>query len=315
LKGGLSEAQAGCTIWKDISKETFERIVQFAYTGDYSIPKTEKRNTAIKPESVGRKVLTYQTSSSNLSGTQMWEKHEELSRTPPIQDPQEYKGEVIEEGDAEVVSDYYGSRRFGRSKKDKKKRDKAAMTGASSWRCETGPEEPPEELEESPVIRATGEKYPKPPSPRMLSADFSSLSFPLLAPRNNYNNDCEPAEQFEPDQSYSNVLLAHASLYIFGDYRLIDSLKALALYKLHKTLCVFQLDDENVEDIIDLARHAYSEEGEGLDGGIGGLRGLVCQYMATNAVLLSQNDGFMDLLEEGGQFVKDFFKFELQMIH
>jgi len=68
----------------------------------------------------------------------------------------------------------------------------------------------------------------------------------------------------------------------------------MALYKLHKTLCVFQLDDENVEDIVNLARYAYSEEGKGLEEGIGGLRGLVCQYMATNAVVLSHDDGFMD---------------------
>jgi hypothetical protein len=49
------------------------------------------------------------------------------------------------------------------------------------------------------------------------------------------------------------------------------------LFKLYKTLCVFQLDDENTEDIIALARYAYSEEGGGggLDEGIGGLRSLV----------------------------------------
>jgi hypothetical protein len=35
------------------------------------------------------------------------------------------------------------------------------------------------------------------------------------------------------------------------------------LFKLHKTLCVFQLDDGNAEDIIALARYAYSEEGGG----------------------------------------------------
>jgi hypothetical protein len=28
-------------------------------------------------------------------------------------------------------------------------------------------------------------------------------------------------------------------------------------------LCVFQLEDENAEDILDLARYAYSEEGRG----------------------------------------------------
>lgn len=88
---------------------------------------------------------------------------------------------------------------------------------------------------------------------------------------------CEPDEDFEESQSYSNVFLAHASLYVLGDYRLIDSLKALALYKLYKTLCIFQLHDENAEDIIDLVNYAYTEEGKGYEEGTGGLRDLICQ--------------------------------------
>ena len=41
-----SGAQVGNATWKDVSKETFERFVQFAYTGNYSIPATEKRSLA-----------------------------------------------------------------------------------------------------------------------------------------------------------------------------------------------------------------------------------------------------------------------------
>jgi hypothetical protein len=43
-------------------------------------------------------------------------------------------------------------------------------------------------------------------------------------------------------------------------------------------LCVFQLKDENAEDILDLARYAYSEEGGGgsFNREIGDLRSLVC---------------------------------------
>jgi len=137
----------------------------------------------------------------------------------------------------------------------------------------------------------------------------------LLAPRDSYVDTCEPAESFEADRSYSNVFRAHASLFILGDYWLIDSLKSLALYKLHKTLCTFQLNGENTKDITNLARHAYSEEGRGFEEGIGELRSLVCQYMAIHAVELSMDAAFMHLLGEGGQFVQDFFKFELQRIH
>jgi hypothetical protein len=61
-------------------------------------------------------------------------------------------------------------------------------------------------------------------------------------------------------------------------------------------LCVFQLEDENAEDILDLARYAYSEEGEGgsFDREIWDLRSLVCWYTAVNSFALSSNAGFMD---------------------
>jgi hypothetical protein len=86
-------------------------------------------------------------------------------------------------------------------------------------------------------------------------------------------------------------------------------LKALALFKLHKTLCAFQLDEENIGDITDLARYTYSKDG---NEGIEGLRGLVCQYMGIHAMELSKDLKFMDLLAEGGQIVKDFFKVGLR---
>lgn len=109
--------------------------------------------------------------------------------------------------------------------------------------------------------------------------------------------------------TYTEVFLSYTLLYTLEDFQFIDSLKDLALFKLHKTLYVFQLNDGNAEDIIALVRYVYSEEGGGgwLDEGIRGLRSFVCQYMATNAVVLSFIDGFMDLLGDGGQLVKDFF--------
>ena len=56
--------------------------------------------------------------------------------------------------------------------------------------------------------------------------------------------------------------------YVLGDFWLIDALKALAIYKLHKALCIFELDGKNVADIVDLVRYAYEEEGKGLEDGI-----------------------------------------------
>lgn len=147
----------------------------------------------------------------------------------------------------------------------------------------------------------------------MSKANFQSLAFDGGTPRDHYRGRCEPDTEFFPDQSYSKVFVGHASLYLLGHLWMIDSLQSLALYKLHKTLCAFQLATDSMDDVLDLIRCAYSEEGEvsGSNGDVEGLRNLVCKYLVMEASFLSSNDGFMEILGEGGQFVKDFFRFEV----
>jgi len=263
----MLEAQTGCVIWKHVGKGTFERFVQFAYTGDYSIP-----TPAVRKEAGG----------SWKTGT-----------IPP------------DDGFG------WGVLAPAKSKKSKKK-DKVVAVVKDAFHGDAAEPEPPEPHAEHSIASGYDvESW----SFGLPTADFQSLQYPLITLRNRYANTCEPSESFLTNRSYSNVFLAHASLYVLGDYQLIDSLKRLALYKLHKTLCKFQHNNENAQDIVDLAKYAYSEEGKGSGEGIGELRSLVCQYMAQNAVGLSVDDKFMGLLGEGGQFVKDFFKFELQRVH
>jgi len=124
MKGGLSEAQAGCAIWKDVSKETFEPFVQFAYTGDYSIPKTEKRNTAVKLERVESNSLTNRPSSSTSSRIRTWNKAEEVNEVLDIEESKVYEEEKAEE--ASFDSD--DGTIFCRGKKVKKKMGKIQLT-------------------------------------------------------------------------------------------------------------------------------------------------------------------------------------------
>lgn len=303
MKGDWAESQAGCTTWEDVSKETFERFAQFAYTGDYSIPKTEKRKrTAEKKKEAVTNISTLYAFNGIRRGDRaenIVEQYHGLMEptyedVPPV--PELIPGD---EPETEMSYDAWRSLAL---KNNKKKKGKTKVV------CEFALDYPSES-----VLFTKRDKYPGHRSP-VYSADFHSLSFPLLAPRNHYEKTCDPVEEFDRDQDYSNVFLSHASLYVLGDFRLIDSLKALALFKLHKTLCSFQLDEEHARDIVDLARYAYSEEGGGdaSDKEFGGLRGLVCHYMATNAVVLSRSEEFMEFLDNGGQFVKDFFKFEVQ---
>lgn len=207
-------------------------------------------------------------------------------------------------------------RNLERNKKEKKKKSKKtdvnSVGSGSAWSRPVADVAPAQLPESSLAFRAGRDKYPGPRSPTLFTTSFHSLQYPLLTPRNIHLHNCEPAGHFEPDRSYSDVFLAHASLYVLGDFWLSDTLKTLALHKLHQTLCIFQLDDKNIKDIIDLARYAYNEEGKGFEEGIGELRSLVCQYMVLNAVVVSIHADFKEFLAEGGEFVKDFVELVVQ---
>jgi len=321
-KGSSSEARNGSATWKDVTKETFERFSQFAYTGDYSIPQTRDRNAAVTPP--------YSPLSNGPNGRHRGGSVHESNGTSTIElndgsvpavDNEPRRESVFEKTDDE-------SKTLTKKQRKKKKSREAVKSSilepspetvqVESEPAGTQPAEPEiseVKLEEPQQASLAEEEESIDKPSHVLVTDFNSLEYPLIAPRNNYDGTCEPSTDFEKDHSYSNVFLSHASLYALGDIQLIESLKALALFKLHKTLCAFQLDDVNSRDIVDLARYSYSEDGKGVDKGIGGLRNLVCQYMAIHAVELSGDPNFMNLLAEGGQVVKDFFKFQLQRIH
>ncbi|KIM94605.1 hypothetical protein OIDMADRAFT_21354 [Oidiodendron maius Zn] len=292
-KGNLSEAQAGCTIWKEVSKETFERFVQFAYTGDYSIPDTREWDKVAEPQKGETDALVRRASVGTSKAVES----------------------KIEEEPAEAhdsLDELIRSRGLGKKAKKEKKKSKDIGASWGGWGTEPVPSS---WLGPTTIIQTSGERdpgTPSPPSLRLSATNFHSLQFPLLAPLNIHHHTCDPTRHFEPNRSYSNVFLSHASLYVLGDIWLIDALKALAIYKLHKALCIFELDGKNVADIVDLARYAYKKEGKGSEDGIGRLRSIVCQYVALHAAVLSLQAVFMDLIEEGGPFARDFVQFAVQ---
>ena len=137
----------------------------------------------------------------------------------------------------------------------------------------------------------------------------------------NYLNDGGPKglilQHFEPkpnsavNQNFTPVLLAHARLYCFAHLRLIASLKALTLDKLHKTLMDFKLYTKRVGDIIELARYAYSNPDlpdRSIDGTLDDLRKLVVEYIVCEIDTIGKCDEFVKYMEEGGEFVGDFWR-------
>jgi hypothetical protein len=333
-KGRSAEARAGSASLKDVTKDTFELFAQFAYTGDYSIPKTKKRNNVInsnKPGTIAPSPPNTPIETRRVNGfhgpdeaftTDLHDK----SGTGLDNEPRALPTPEKIDDDVEIIN----LASTNSSRKNKKKKGSRTVIKAllSEPELEPGPElaklqpvdsgfvEPASKDQAvEPILLPVREEAQDKVSHTTLTADFQSLSFPLSAPRDNYEGTCEPATHCDADQSYSNILIGHASIYVLGDSQLIEPLKELALYKLHKTLCAFQLDDKNIGDITDLARYAYSIKGREVDEQIVGLRGLVCQYIAIHAVELSLDINFMNLLAGGGQIVKDFFRLQLQRVN
>ncbi|CAO2657546.1 Nn.00g036720.m01.CDS01 [Neocucurbitaria sp. VM-36] len=118
-----------------------------------------------------------------------------------------------------------------------------------------------------------------------------------------------PKANSAPNQDFKPVFLAHARLYTFAEMRLIYPLKNLALHKLHKTLMDFQLYNQRVGDVVELARYAYDHgAGRSKDGTLDALRQLVVEYIACEVDTVGKHVEFMRLVEDGGEFVSDFWR-------
>jgi hypothetical protein len=145
---------------------------------------------------------------------------------------------------------------------------------------------------------------------RSLRRDFDEREYLTLGePTTIMRFDFLPKENSKPEQDFTPVFLAHARLYTFACMRLIDPLKHLALHKLHQTLLKFKLYDRRVGDVVELARYAYDHgQDRKPDGTIEDLRKLVVEYIACEVSIIGKHEAFAPLLQEGGEFVVDFWR-------
>jgi hypothetical protein len=128
------------------------------------------------------------------------------------------------------------------------------------------------------------------------------------APNAQISESFRPKPNSAADQDFTTVFLAHTRLYIFAEMRLIYPLRSLTLHKLHKSLIGFQLYNQRVGDVVKLARWAYEHGTDRSKGGaMNELRQLVVEYMACEVDIIGKHKDFKLLLEDGGEFVTDFW--------
>ena len=119
-----------------------------------------------------------------------------------------------------------------------------------------------------------------------------------LAPRRN-----------RKQESYAQVFLAHARIYVFADERDVQRLKLLALEHLHSVLYIADLRKKRVLDVVMLLRYVYAHTAVSTDQQPEPMRLLLTDYMAHAMHGLVDNKHFQALIIEiGGTLLEDFMK-------
>jgi hypothetical protein len=118
----------------------------------------------------------------------------------------------------------------------------------------------------------------------------------------------KPVRNKSSNEDYTPVFLGHARLYVLADKYGVDALKTLVLHKIHETLLKFTLYPNRIGDVIELVKFAYSDDKTmDIKGTPDKLRAMVVHYIVSEIDLITGAREFLELLEDGGPFVKDFW--------
>ena len=131
--------------------------------------------------------------------------------------------------------------------------------------------------------------------------DSSSRGYPVdtSMPRPRVNN--------APEEDYSKVFLGHARVYVFAEKYDIQSLKTLALRKLHKTLSELRLFPKRVGDITKLLEYVYANTPEAVEG-TEDIRAMLAHYVGCEMEMLMKDGEFKDLMLHNGDMLGDVLK-------
>jgi hypothetical protein len=136
---------------------------------------------------------------------------------------------------------------------------------------------------------------------------FESRTYTLIEPRSKFEKSCDPILRRGSTGNIHEILWLHASLCVLADKWAVDGLKRLSLVKPHKSLTLLELNVGAVPDIVGLVRYVYSDENSALDE----LRDLICHFVSVNATIMSEDVSFRELLEEGGAFALDSWRYAI----
>ncbi|KAH8639340.1 hypothetical protein IG631_07110 [Alternaria alternata] len=282
VNNGMGESQEGSVEYPDMNPHDFARFVEYAYRCDYTAPSWALDKRTVESNDTNGTAQGYEDAPSPTKAELQqvapsdWEMDAD-QESEPVPVPVELEPELTPVHEPVQNS---GSEGWGLSKAYKKK------------------------------LKTAEKKTKSAKKTYALRKSFDERSYLTPnEPKTAMLNSQMPESNTALEQDFTPVFLAHARLYTFACMRLIDPLKRLTLHKLHRTLHSFRLYNQRVGDVIELARYAYDHgENRKSDGTIEELRKLVVEYIACEVSTIGKHEAFMPLLQEGGEFVVDFWR-------
>lgn len=113
----------------------------------------------------------------------------------------------------------------------------------------------------------------------------------------------EPRTPASPSEDYTIDLLCHARLYVFSHRFECGNLATLALQKLRLTLSRYS-PDQGISSVIELARYTYCHTQDHEDV-CDKLRKLIIEYLVCHLEKITKEKEFSVLLQEGGALAHD----------
>ena len=101
-------------------------------------------------------------------------------------------------------------------------------------------------------------------------------------------------------------LVAQARVWVFADCYGITDLNDISLFKLHRELCDFPVDNRSVKKVIELVDYVYANTSDVEKVEELALRDLVIKYIICYADDLIRRTDFLELLRRGGHLASDF---------
>ncbi|OAP65638.1 hypothetical protein AYL99_01610 [Fonsecaea erecta] len=270
LNGDMIEAKEGFAVFEDTDEETFIRVIQFAYTGDY---------TVAEPDIV---LSESDIVVDNPTGPADHEVPVAAVDSYPIEydvpqaaEPREFGLEI-----SEPISSQWDFNGLGQSRKKKKSKVRSIV-----W---------PEDESFSPPPAVDRGK----PKAEQVWDSFKCKAH--IAEKAAW----KPQVNEDHCQDYTPVFLCHAKLYAFADQYSIEPLQDLVLQKLRLTLSWFKLHRQRVGDVVELLKYTYDNTPPH-EQEIDRLRNLVSDYLVCHIKKIAGDVKFTELLENS-DLVKDF---------